>query len=95
MVQLQQSHFEAIKSHRTATQWASKTIKQCWKIIYTKWAGRNKRLHDPPTINKMEGNELLNEAIEKELELGLNNLPLQEFIHLFKKPLDKLMKKSL
>ena len=76
-------------------QWASKTIKQSWKIIYTQWDGRNQRLHDPPTLNKLEGVEILHQAMREELHLGLNQLPLQEFTHIFKHPIETLMKKLL
>ena len=95
MIQIQRTHYDTLKSRKTAKLWASITIRQCWKIIYKKWASRNERLHNPPIINKMEGNGILNKAIKQELHLGINNLPIQEFAHLYKQPEHKLLKKSL
>ena len=95
MVDLQQEYYKALKSKKLSQLWASKTIKNNWTIIYTKWSARNERLHDPPTINKMEGIEILDNAIIQEINLGLNNLPLSEFTHLFKHSSQVVINRSL
>ena len=76
MVAQQQEFYTTSNSKETGKSWASKLIKNSWTIIYTKWEARNEKLHDPPTISKMEGIQELKEAICQEMILGLNNLPL-------------------
>lgn len=92
---LQKHYYSISKSRKSPKLWTSKVIKQSWSVIYKKWKGRNAQLHDPPTINKLEGIDILHRAITKEYALGLNSLPLSEFTHLFKKPLEKILKSSL
>ena len=43
----------------------------------------------------MEGIQLLDAAINNEFHLGLNNLPLSEFTHLFKHPAERILQRSL
>ena len=43
----------------------------------------------------MEGIEILDNAITQEINLGINNLPLSEFTHLFKHPSNTVINRSL
>ena len=58
------------------------------------WDNRNKALHVPNTLEEMQGIQVLNRVIKTEWELGLHNLPMLEFSHLFRGTIDELMNKS-
>ena len=74
--------------------WPKKVIKAGWNIITSMWDNRNKALHVPNTLEEMQGIQVLNRVIKTEWELGLHNLPMLEFSHLFRGTIDELMNKS-
>ena len=77
-----------------AFTWPTKVIKAGWKLITAMWDYRNDALHQTPTIEDMEGIEVINKVIKQERNIGLSDLPMLEFSHLFRISEEELMKKS-
>ena len=59
------------------------------------WTHRNENLHKSQNIDILNGKEILEETIKKELAIGLGNLPPLEFTHLFQPTATKMMNKSI
>ena len=83
------------ESKRSIQSWCTRLIKNGWTIITTIWESRNNQLHTPDILNKLEGLDLLNKAIEKEWDHGLGKLPILEFSHFFRLKKDTLRKKTV
>ena len=85
IIQIQQQYLSKKSSKTSAQSWAKKIIRKSWKTLRNSWDKRNEKLHSPNIITKLEGYDKLKEAITQEWHLGLNNLPVMEFSHLFNK----------
>ena len=74
--------------------WPKKVIKAGWNIITTMWEHRNKALHQPNTLEELQGIQILNRVIQSEWELGLQTLPPVEFTHMFRCTKEEILNKS-
>ena len=82
-------------SLHNSTSWTKKIYRLGWNLIMDMWSHRNENLHESETIDFLNGKEVLEETIRKELQVGLSELPTLEFTHLFRFEENKLMQKSL
>ena len=60
---------------RNSSSWNNKLYKLGWNIIMDLWTHRNENLHKSENIDILNGKEILEETIKKELAIGLGNLP--------------------
>jgi hypothetical protein len=75
MISKQQEHYKTLGLRNKGKQWASKIILHNWSMIQKMWFGRNTVLHQKETINSLSGEVLLDIDIEKEYDLGYEELP--------------------
>jgi hypothetical protein len=75
VVTIQSGYYNQLGSRKGGKQWAGKIILQCWTMIRNMWAGRNEILHQKEIINSISGEALLDIEIEREYDLGCENLP--------------------
>ena len=85
IIEIQSKYYTNRGLKYTGTGWAKKLIKGNWSLLRHSWDKRNNKLHSPEIIQKLEGFEELQKAIQAEWQLGLHNLPGMEFEHLFNK----------
>ena len=75
LVEKQQDHFKTLGLRNKGKQWASKIIDHNWQMLYKQWLVRNEVLHQKDIINSISGAALLDIEIEREYELGCEDLP--------------------
>jgi hypothetical protein len=75
MIQQQHEHYRQLGQHKTGTIWAAKIICHGWHTLFKLLLGRNEVLHKKDTINALSGEILLDIEIEKEYNLGSDQLP--------------------
>ena len=56
---------------------------------------RNEALHKVEKIQELEGLQILNKSINKEWKIGLSELPMIEYSHMFRIKEKELMEKSI
>ena len=80
---------------RKFTTWIKRVYNAGWNLIHDMWTHRNEVLHKPENIDLLNGKEILDKVITKELELGIGELPTFEFTHLFRSSKETILNKSL
>jgi hypothetical protein len=60
---------------RSGMNWASKLIQHFWQMIYQLWLNRNEVLHKREEIDALSGSALLDIEIEREYDIGCQDLP--------------------
>mmetsp|Transcript_5165 Transcript_5165/g.9823 ORF Transcript_5165/g.9823 Transcript_5165/m.9823 type:complete len:275 (-) Transcript_5165:131-955(-) len=94
LVETQQDHFKALGLRNKGKQWASKIIAHNWHMMYKQWLGRNEVLHQKEFINSISGAALLDIEIEREYEIGCEDLP-QTAHRWFNMTKQQLLEKSI
>ena len=94
-IEYQQKYFRDTKSRRSVRLWASKLIQALWEFTAQVWGDRNSRLHDTEIIKDMEGKQKLEQAIRREWDTGLGNLPAAEFSYLLSGSLETILKRPI
>ena len=94
IITYQHNHLKQHFPQQRVTTWSKRVVKAGWKVIMEIWKYRNDILHTTDNIELMQGRQILEETVAKEWNIGLHNLPILEFSHLFRLKLDELMKKS-
>jgi hypothetical protein len=90
IIQQQDNYYKQLGMRRTGVGWANKIIQQFWQMIYQLWIHRNAILHKKGVIEEISGSALLDIEIEREYDLGCQDLPLA--IHKwFNMPKDQLL----
>ena len=84
IIQYQEEYYNSINSRRSINLWTTKIIRNGWNIISSVWKNRNNYLHQENILQDMEGKQILDDTIKKEWNVGLSNLPLLEYRHMFK-----------
>lgn len=92
---VQQSHYDAVKSHPQGQVWANRLIREVWNISHSIWNERNDRLHNTISIQINSGLSQLKAAIRKEWKIGLSTLPHCDFSYLLRQPLHRLLQRSV
>ena len=93
--QYQEEHLERHQPKYKTMAWQKKVILASWNLLMEIWTFRNETLHEPKTLEVLQGKEKLEETIIKEWEKGLGSLPTLEFSHLFRIKKEELTKKSI
>jgi hypothetical protein len=94
IVQRQDDHYKRLGMLRTGAGWASKLIRQFWHIIHQLWVNHNEILHQKGVIHSISGAALLDIEIEREYDLGCQNLPAT--LHRwYNMPKDQLLRQSI
>ena len=70
----QQAYYKSKGSRRTGRRWAVNLSKQLWRIIFGMWNHRNQEMFNSGLVNTLSGEELLKQAIQRELAAGLQGL---------------------
>ena len=91
----QQEHMTRHHPKLNATAWTKKIIKATWDFLGDIWQFCNENLHEPHTLQALEGLQQLEATIIKEWEFGLGKLPALKFSHLFRMKKETLQHKSI
>lgn len=75
LVAHQQAHFKLLRNRNSGKIWASMVIQQLWMFLLNMWTNRNEVLHRKESINSMSGGLLLDIEVEREHDIGCNDLP--------------------
>ena len=75
LVQRQENYYKRLGMRRSGMNWASKLIQHFWQMIYQLWLNRNEVLHKREEIDALSGSALLDIEIEREYDIGCQDLP--------------------
>ena len=90
-----QANYLAYKNSRvTGKRWIAALIKKMWEVIWAIWRYRNEIVHDQTNTPIRKITTLLNIAMLKELQYGLQGLP-SKYAYLFKKKISEVLKTSI
>ena len=93
--ELAQSQYLLFKSSRvTGKRWIAALIRKMWEVIWAVWRYRNELVHDQTNSPIKRITTLLNIAMLKELQYGLQGLP-QKYAYLFQKKYSEVLKTSI
>ena len=92
---LAQSNYLHFKNSRVSgKRWIAALIRKMWEVIWSLWRYRNELIHDQTNSPIRKITTMLNIAMLKELQFGLQGLPTK-YAYLFKKQFSEVLKTSI
>ena len=80
---IQQQHLQHRSSQKSPKTWAKDLVKANWTLLQQIWYERNDKLHNTQIILDNEGHKELLRAVKNEMAIGLHQLPIRDFAHMF------------